>query len=45
MTKVTLASGSAAVSRYGNVIHRESAQQFASDRRQKESKRLIIPVV
>src|SRR5258708_24099402 len=29
----------------GNVLHHASAQQFASDVQQNESKRLIIPVV
>src|ERR1700675_1362623 len=45
MTKVTVASGSVAAKRYGSMFHRESAQQFASDRQQKESKRLIISVL
>ena len=45
MTKVTVASGKVAAKRYGSVFDRESAQQFASDCRQKESKRLIISVL
>ncbi len=42
MTKVTDTSGSAPAKRYGPALHREPAQQFASDPYQKESKRLII---
>jgi hypothetical protein len=45
MTKVTAASAGAPARRYGSVFHRELAQQIASDRRQKESKRLIISVL
>ena len=45
MTKVTVASAGAPARRYGSVFHRELAQQIASDRRQKESKRLIISVL
>src|SRR5712692_7692497 len=42
MTKVTDTSGSAPAKRHAPALHREPAQQFATDLAQKESKRLII---
>src|SRR5260370_29035068 len=42
MTKVTATSGSAPAKRHGPALHREPAQQFATNPHQKESKRLII---
>jgi len=42
MTKVTVASVSAPAKPCGAALHREAVQQFASDLRQKEPKRLII---
>src|SRR5260370_27658080 len=42
MTKVTDTSGSAPAKRHATALHREPAQQFATDLAQKESKRLII---
>jgi|GEM_PF-5788083 len=42
MTKVTDASASAPEKRYGRARYREAVQQFASDLRQNEPKRLII---
>lgn len=42
MTKVTVAAGSALTKRYGWVLYREVAQQFASDVQQKSSKGLMI---
>jgi hypothetical protein len=44
MTKVTVANGSAPAKQDRSALHRETAQQLASDLHQKESKSLIILV-